>query len=197
WCRLDRRNLGAAHDLGADAYAARGHGWLLGPVGTGFLYVRRDLLPRLEPRYRNRLDGRDLSTRAARPIEAARQLELEMRSASLAAGLTASIEWQSGLGIDGVNGQATALAARLHAGLSGIDGIEVLTPAASVQSSPVVSFRVSRRPNAQVVSWLQDELGMRLRRIDALGLDAVRASTHVVNQVRDVDWLVDAVRALA
>ena len=31
----------------------------------------------------------------------------------------------------------------------------------------------------------------------AAGLNAVRASTHVVNQVKDVDWLIEAARALA
>src|SRR5581483_640041 len=35
--------------LGCDYYAAGAYKWLLGPFGTGFLWVRRDLLAELEP----------------------------------------------------------------------------------------------------------------------------------------------------
>jgi selenocysteine lyase/cysteine desulfurase len=37
------------HDLGADVYAAGVLKWLCGGPGLAFLYVRRDLIPRLEP----------------------------------------------------------------------------------------------------------------------------------------------------
>jgi isopenicillin-N epimerase len=34
-------------DLGCDAYCASGHKWLQGPKGTGFLYIRNDVLDRI------------------------------------------------------------------------------------------------------------------------------------------------------
>src|SRR5690606_3557309 len=37
------------HDLAADAYACRGHKWLLGPPGTGLLFIRKDAQPRIAP----------------------------------------------------------------------------------------------------------------------------------------------------
>src|SRR5688572_26470687 len=36
-------------DLGADYYGTSLHKWLLAPIGTGFLYVRRDRIPSLWP----------------------------------------------------------------------------------------------------------------------------------------------------
>jgi selenocysteine lyase/cysteine desulfurase len=36
-----------ASDLGCDFYGTSLHKWLLAPIGTGFLYVRRDLIPTL------------------------------------------------------------------------------------------------------------------------------------------------------
>jgi selenocysteine lyase/cysteine desulfurase len=36
-------------DLGCDYYATSLHKWLLAPIGTGFLYVRRDRIPSLWP----------------------------------------------------------------------------------------------------------------------------------------------------
>lgn len=41
-------NLGETH---VDAVSAPGHKWQLGPNGTGFLYVHRELLPRLNPAF--------------------------------------------------------------------------------------------------------------------------------------------------
>ncbi|QEH34398.1 Isopenicillin N epimerase [Aquisphaera giovannonii] len=36
-------------DLGCDFYATSLHKWLLAPVGTGFLYVRKEMIPRIWP----------------------------------------------------------------------------------------------------------------------------------------------------
>ena len=38
-----------ASDLGCDFYGTSLHKWLLAPIGTGFLYVRRELIPTLWP----------------------------------------------------------------------------------------------------------------------------------------------------
>ena len=38
-----------ASDLGCDYYGTSLHKWLLAPIGTGFLYVRRELIPALWP----------------------------------------------------------------------------------------------------------------------------------------------------
>ncbi len=35
--------------LGCDAYAACGHKWLLGPKGTGLLYISKDAEDRIQP----------------------------------------------------------------------------------------------------------------------------------------------------
>ena len=43
-------NIPFSHgDLGCDLYAASLHKWLCAPVGTGLLYVRRELIPRIWP----------------------------------------------------------------------------------------------------------------------------------------------------
>jgi isopenicillin-N epimerase len=36
-------------DIGCDYYGATLHKWVMGPIGTGFLYVRREKIPRLWP----------------------------------------------------------------------------------------------------------------------------------------------------
>jgi selenocysteine lyase/cysteine desulfurase len=185
-------------ELGADVYVASGSGWLLGPPGTAFAYVRRELLGRLRPRYRRAVRA---SVSPESPvtvgIDAASRLELEPRSPSEAAGLAASLEWLDGIGVDVVREHATALATRLREGIASIDGVDVLSSVESVQRVPIVTFRVSRRPSTQVADWLLERMRMRVHRVEAVPWNAVRVSTHLVNRYPDIDWLVDAVRALA
>jgi selenocysteine lyase/cysteine desulfurase len=66
-----------------------------------------------------------------------------------------------------------------------------------LQQVPIVTFRITRRPTAQVVEWFQTRMGIRVRPMAELGLNAVRASFHLVNRVADVDWFADGVRVLA
>ena len=187
-------------DLGADCYLASGHKWLLGPVETGFLYVRLDRLPELRTRfagaYAADAAGWSLEEGRLQFLDKASRYEYGTRSSAQVAGLAAAIEWQEAVGLDLVRARATALARRFRAAIDGLPGVEVLTPAGAVAQSPIVTFRVTRRPNRQVFDWLRQELRMRLRVVDERGANAVRASFHLVDRRPDVDWLVEAVRVL-
>lgn len=178
--------------LGADAYVGSGSTWLLGPVGTAFLWVRPDLMSRLTPR-RGRVDQR--RWKLLETVGRASDLETSPLSAPLAACLHASIEWLRGLGLDVVRAQSRGLAARLRSGLVGIEGIEVLTP--EENPAPIVTFRVTRRPNTQVVDWLRETYDIRLHRVDQEQLNAVRVSTSILNQASEVDTLTEGARRLA
>ncbi len=183
--------------LEVDAYVAAGSGFLLGPQGTAILYARSSLLPRLAPRYRA-VDGiRDAGTQAAPGIEAARVLETQALSPGLAAGLTASLAWLGGLGIEVVREHATILSRTLFEGIASIPGIETLGTAATVAAVPILCIRVTKRPYTQVAEWLQTELAVRVHPVATPGLNCVRASTHVVNRKTDIDHLVDGLRRLA
>lgn len=182
------------HQLGVDAYVTAGDGFLLGPASTALLYVRAALLPRLVPALA-RVDS-VLATQAPQ-VTAAADLELEPRSPSLAAGLTAALEYLSGLGIDVVREHASILARQILDGITGIAGIEVLSTPASVAAVPIVGIRVSKRPYTQVASWLREELAVRVHPVSTPGLNCVRASTHLVNRKADVEPLIDGIRRLA
>jgi selenocysteine lyase/cysteine desulfurase len=188
------------HALQADCYLASGHKWLLGPVETGFLYVRQERLPEVHTHYAGAYAadaaGWSLEEGRIEFLPAASRFEYGTRSPSQAAGLREAIEWQEAFGLDLIRARATALARRFHAALTAFPGVEVLTPAASVAVSPIVTFRVTRRPNTQVAEWLLAELGMRVRLVSERQLNAVRASFHLLNRRPDVDWLAEAVRVL-
>lgn len=205
WVAVDGAQAAGAvaldlHALDADFYTASGHKWLLGPVETGFLYVRRDRLPEVQPRfvgaYTMAADGFDAEAGRLDPLPSASKFEYGTRSPSQAAGLATAIAWQEGVGADLVRLRAAALAWFFHGEISKLPGIEVLTPAGSAQSVPIVTFRVTNRPNEQVASWLHQYYGIRLRLVGERGLNAVRASFHLVNRLDDVHQLIEGTRLL-
>jgi cysteine desulfurase / selenocysteine lyase len=185
------------HALDSDAYVTSGCGWLLGPQGTAVAHVRQELLSRLRPRYQDPTRDAASSSNAGPAPAEARELEPAPPSPTLAAGLAAALEWLGSLGVDPVRERATALAQRLYWGLTPIQGIEVWSSADSVAQSPIVSFRVTRRPNTQVADWLLERHQVRVQRIDTRGMNAVRASPHLVNTPADVDRLIEGARTLA
>jgi cysteine desulfurase / selenocysteine lyase len=205
WCVIDGAQAAGIlpldlAGLGVDAYVASGHKWLLGPVETGFLYIRRERLPELHTRfagaYAADAAGWSLEESRIEFLGTASRFEYGTRSPSQAAGLAAAIGWQEAVGIDLIRARATALASRFRTAIDGLPGIEVLTPASAVDVAPIVTFRVTRRPNTQVFDWLRQELGMRVRIVSECRLNAVRASFHLVDRRPDVDWMVEGVRAL-
>ena len=205
WCAVDgAQAVGVlpvdVHQLEADFYVASGHKWLLGPVETGFLYVRRERLPALRPwfvgSYTADASGYGLEELRLEPLASARRFEYGTRSPVQAAGLAAAIEWIEAVGTAGIRARALALAQRFSTAIRVHPGVEVLTPVSALQSVPIVTFRITRRPYGQVVEWFQTEMGIRVRPLGERGLNAVRASFHLVNRPHDVDWFADGVRVL-
>ncbi len=205
WCAVDgAQAVGVlpvdVRALDADFYVASGHKWLLGPVETGFLYVRQERLAELHPRFvgshTTDATGYDLEKLRLEPLGSARRFEYGTRSPVQAAGLAAAIEWLEAMGPAVVSARAVALAQRFAARVSSHPGVEVLTPASAFQSVPIVTFRIPRRPYPEVVEWFQTRMGIRVRPLGERGLNAVRASFHLVNRTADVDWFADGVRVL-
>lgn len=183
--------------LGVDVYVAATHNWLMGPVGVAFAYIKPELHPALTPRPAL-VDVRtpEYVVQRHHQVESLQELETSPTNAGLVAGTMASIDWVADFGITPSRNYATALAAQLQDGLEALDGIDVLTTPKSALAMPVVAFRVPRRPNTQVASWLQEEMGIRVHRLDSQNLNAVRASTSIVNKPADIQWLLKGAKAL-
>ena len=88
-------------ELECDFCAFPGHKWLLGPAATGALYVRRDLIPRLQaPKVAHHAAERyDLCGDFRPRVDAIDKFELTTVSVPLLAGLAAAIEFVQGIGL--------------------------------------------------------------------------------------------------
>ncbi|HUG11616.1 MAG TPA: aminotransferase class V-fold PLP-dependent enzyme [Opitutaceae bacterium] len=184
------------HALGCDSYAFSGHKWIGGPHETGVLFIRRDRLEDVACSGAGAHTG-DLP-RLPGVISyagAASRHEYGTRSTALVAGLAEAVRWHERLGRERIASRGRELAERIRDGLSGVAGIEVLTPRAAALRGSITTFRHERAGAHTLFGYLMKEHKLRCRPVTEQGLEAIRVSTHVFNSPAESDRVVAAVRA--
>lgn len=182
-------------DLGVDAYAVAGQKWLLGPEGTGALWVGRGSWDRIRPASAGHwsLASYD-STGSATWHPDARRYEGSGHHRPSVVGLARAVGWLSMyVGLDYVHRRGMEMARRAADALASIAGVDVVTPRA--QMATLVAFRIAGwDPQAAL-----DELGARVfaiaRTVPLIG--AIRISVGFYTSEEELDRFVDAVRLLA
>jgi cysteine desulfurase/selenocysteine lyase len=188
-------------EIGCDLLSATGRKFLRGPRGTGFLYVRRELIERLEPPFLDLHSAEWEADGSYRIRDDARRFENWEAYYAGKIGLGVAADYAHALGGDAIWARLQQLAGRLRDGLSAIAGVTIrdqgLTKAAIVtftvdglSAGDVQRALAVERINVNVQqkqsAWL--DLGER-------GLDeVVRSSVHYYNSDEEIDLLVDAVR---
>lgn len=181
----------------ADYYAVPGHKWMLGPWGVGALYIRRDLMTGVVPV--------EVAGKAARTYDAfghyepktdsPEKFELTTSSNPLLAGAVAAIDLLQGVGMANVQARWAALTERLRQGLDETPGAAVTSPAGGPTACGLVTFTVAGWEGPPLVEALWERYKIVLRSV--AHPPGVRAAVDFFNTEDEVDYLVDAVRALA
>jgi selenocysteine lyase/cysteine desulfurase len=169
--------------LGCHAYATSGHEWLMGPKGTGLLYVNREAGALIEPA----------------------QWELGHRYGSesigispqpLAIGLGAAIAAMRAIGMEEVERRNVALRNHAWRALSALAHVQLVGPPPGPGNTPLVAFRIP----AEIVAR---ELRIRLTNLhnvvvksaEPRWLNGIRLSPHLFNTEEDVGTALAALRA--
>lgn len=173
-----------------DFLAAGGPKWLMGPIGTGFLYCRRALIETLIPARVGwwGVVDRDDYFRYDSPLrDDARRFEEGSLNFLGFHGLGASLELLLEVGISRIEERVLGLTDYLIAGLQE-RGYHITTPIASPQErSGIVCFH---HPYHSV-----DDLEQRLRKARVVISKRgrfIRVSPHFYNDEADIDRLLDA-----
>ncbi|GAB2747265.1 aminotransferase class V-fold PLP-dependent enzyme [Salinifilum aidingensis] len=189
--------------VGADAVAVTGRKYLRGPRGTGFLAVRRHLLPELTPQHLD-LHSAALDDGGFRLREDARRFELWERNVAGVLGLGTAARYYRDTGVAWVHRYVTGLAERLRGLLAELPGVRVADIGA--ERSGIVTFRHERMPAPDLVGKLREEgFNLTVSRAPSTpwdmgerGLDAlVRASVHGYNTTAEIERLCRSVRSIA
>jgi cysteine desulfurase / selenocysteine lyase len=192
-----------------DILAVGGHKWLCSPFGMGFMYVRRELLDRLEPARRGYLSmvtpPHGWSAYLANPertptdnfrfVKSARKLEIGGTGPYLAAtAFAAAIETLLALGPRRIEERVSELVSLLIAGLQE-DQVEIVSPIEPEHRSGIVVFRSVRDPagDVRLVDRLADQ-GVAVSARFTTGIGGIRASPYFYNNEEDIERLLGGLR---
>ena len=190
--------------LKVDLMAAPGHKGLLGPQGTGILYVAPhvDLTPLKEGG-----TGSGLST-DEQPEALPDKYEAGTMNTPGIAGLGAGIKFILEEGIDKIRDKEEALIKRLMYGLNKIERVTIYGPEDISKRVSLVSFNI-RNIEPSVVAFNLDELYEIMSRsglhcspdahrfLGTYPSGSVRFSPGYFNTTEDIDAAIDAVREIA
>jgi selenocysteine lyase/cysteine desulfurase len=172
--------------LGCDAYVASPHKWLLAPKGTGILYIKREIQPRV------------WTTLASSAFDdettgAFRFMHFGTGSPAVVWGLSAALKFINKIGIDRIERWDGMLTKRLRDGLATMPHARLTSPADPRFAAAITTFAVTGHTGRE----LQDALWRQRIRVRAQGGDAgVRLSAHFYVSPRDIDHVLDVVASM-
>jgi selenocysteine lyase/cysteine desulfurase len=184
-------------DMDCDSFATSGHKWMGGPRGTGILFIKKDRLEEVECSH---VGGHsELSYELPDKlsyIASAHRHEYGTRDTELIEGLKVAIEFQNAIGLERIEAYGSGLANYLQAGLTRIDGIQILTPSDPAMRRSISTFTSSKVPYTDLYNRMMREHRLRCRIVTEQGLNAVRVSTHIFNSKDDCDRVIEAVKEI-
>ena len=171
-------------EWGADAVAAAGHKWLLGPWGSGFLYVDSDTAADLVP---GAIGYRSVTEPGDPEIEyesGAKRFEIGSTTPAAHVGLVEAIDATEEVGIETIETRIESLTDRLKAG---IKPDRLLSPQRF--ESGLVTIAADD-PETTVERLAEEDVVIRSLPFP----EAVRVSIHAVSTEREIDTVVDSLQ---
>ena len=187
--------------LGCDMLCATGRKYLRGPRGTGFLYVRRSMLDKMEPPLLDMHAANWISQDKFAVRGDAKRFETWESAAATRLGLGVAIEYALALGLKNIERRVQELGALLRERLGEVKGVTIQD--LGRVSSGLVTFTCVGHTAGEVMQGLKEQ-GIAVRVSDRSstlidmerrGLEElVRASVHYYNTEEEIKRLCEAVR---
>ncbi|MBI1306562.1 MAG: aminotransferase class V-fold PLP-dependent enzyme [Bacteroidetes bacterium] len=187
------------HDMGCDVYVSCCHKWLLGPKGTGYMYVREEFLKTLESLQTGGysaeewvLTEKEVSFKGLVPT--AHKYYYGTQSAAQYYGVIAAVEFHQKIGPANIEMRIRALNNYLFAGLKDLKKLKILTPEEEISRCGVVSFKFDKYDDHQFFEDCQKEK-IVIRFVGENNLNCVRVSTHIYNSEDQIDKFLNFVKS--
>jgi selenocysteine lyase/cysteine desulfurase len=170
--------------LGCHAYATSGHKWLMGPKGTGLLYLSdetRDLIRpiQFEESHNTYNDTNGVVNQAA------------------ILGLATAIDYIKTIGIEKIETHNINLRTRLFERLSNVKSLKIMSPPPGPFASPMLACELP--DHIEKISFAQmlfDKHRLSIRATHKQWFNGIRFSMHIFNTEKEVDSAADLVGKL-
>ena len=168
--------------LGCHAYVTTGHKWLMGPKGTGVLYISKDASSLIQP---VQLEGGHRFVSNSTGIG----------SLPLVIGLGAAVETMRKRGIATVEKQVITLRDRAYAGLTKIPRIQVVSPPPGPLTTALIAFKLPDSVDSRAFrDLLLNKYKIVIKVAEKRWFNGNRISPHIFNTEQDIDAAINAIR---
>lgn len=187
------------HDIGCDFYSSCCHKWMLGPKGTGFLYIKKDKLELLKPimvgAYSD--SGWDMLSEPPQMkgyCNNAHRFYYGTQSAELYEGIQAAIKFHETIGKQNIEDRVRYLTEYLRENLKKLgNNVEIVTPEETISRAAVTAFRL-KNLTMQKFQEIATKENITIRVVPENNVNVIRVSTHIYNQIYEIDKLIELIR---
>ncbi|SFU15846.1 Selenocysteine lyase/Cysteine desulfurase [Algoriphagus locisalis] len=185
------------HDLGCDLYASSYHKWMLGPNGTGFLYVREEILEQVQAYQVGAYSDLGWDMYQNPPelkgyVPTAHRFDYGSQSLPMMRGALAAADFHKEIGKGKIEARIRELNQYLFDGLAEMRSqLDVLTSSEAASRISMVTIK-PKNMNYQKAATLISKEGFRIRQVPESKLDAIRISTHIYNSKAEIDSFLEA-----
>ncbi|MFM9944977.1 MAG: aminotransferase class V-fold PLP-dependent enzyme [Bacteroidia bacterium] len=187
------------HDMDCDFYSSCCHKWMLGPKGTGFLYVKKEKLEVLKPIMVGAYSDSGWDMLSNPPSitgysPTAHRFCYGTQSAELYEGVIASIKFHETIGKQVIEDRVKNLAGYLRSGLKELgSNLELVTPEEPQSRGAVTAFRLKNMTMQKFQEQAIKE-NFTIRTVPENNVNVIRISTHLYNQKEEIDKFLDLVK---
>ena len=203
-CRMARRHgietlvdgaHGFAHfpftrdELDCDYYGTSLHKWLFAPVGTGFLYVRKDKIPKVWPL---------MSAPASQADDIRKFEQIGTNPIAVRGPITEAVTFHEGIGAERKAERLVYLRRRWAERVKELRGVRVLNPPDIKQACGIGAMRIEGVDSGELTDFLERKYRIHVRPRFVQGeFDCIRISPSVFSTLEEVDLFASAIEDAA
>ena len=190
--------------LGADFLAFSGHK-MLGPTGTGILYVKQEHYDKLRPFMVGGETVEWSTYESHKFLKPPEMFEAGLQNYAGEMGLAAAAKYLESVGMDNIEKHENELTKMIHEGISGTEGVKIIGVSSSKMASGIVSFLVDKVGLHQVAIILDQNHNIMVRSgqhcahswFRGHGVEgSVRASLYLYNTKEEAERLIEALKEI-